>query len=481
MSRHSPSAAPFQPPLERALAQAHKIPTPRLIAMGLAALAAALLLFWSVAMGLIYEAKGGVQTIGRDSAPSIVAAQQIQTDLAAMAANVANAALTRGAASTQAWTAYQKAQAELSDHLVAAAQNITLGDAERKPIVTIETRLQVYEDLVGQARATLSASDAAKDAAPDRALTLIRQANLVMEDEILPAARALNDANAAALEQSWSARKAAFSRDFIGILGAGVPAMTVLAAMMRTFAARTRRRLNPLLISAALVLSLGLGWAAFGVNASAVALTHGKQDAFDSVRPIWMARAIAYGANADESFLLLDPLLKQAHALAFQSKIERLAGKGFVMSSERAQAIQYDRSVTSRSCKGDSKTAGLLGEELRNVTFPGECEAAVAAILALSNYLTVDDRIRAFEASGQRDQAIALCIGTKPGESNYVFDEFDRALERVIKINQPELERFIGEADDALRPLPFVVSLAALVSGALVFLGLRSLLLEYRA
>src|ERR1700735_3832549 len=108
--------------------------TPRLMQAGLAGLGLAVLLFWIVGAIVITDARQGVQTIGHDTAPSVVAAQAIRAHLSNLDAEAANAILTRGQAQVQAWKDYAAEQALLSDHLVSAAQNITFGDAEKKPI-----------------------------------------------------------------------------------------------------------------------------------------------------------------------------------------------------------------------------------------------------------------------------------------------------------------------------------------------------------
>ena len=156
------------------IAVLRNLTTPRLMQLGLAALALALALFWIVGVAVIVVAKQGVQTIGRDTAPSVIAAQAIRAHLGNMDANAANAALTRDQAQVQAWKDYATEQAVLSDYLVSAAQNITYGDAERKPIVAIATGVQTYVGLIGQARAIMATGDQRQNTIPDAALALIR-------------------------------------------------------------------------------------------------------------------------------------------------------------------------------------------------------------------------------------------------------------------------------------------------------------------
>src|SRR5580700_9244161 len=75
-----------------------RLSTPHVMQAGLAALGLALLLFWIVGAVVITDARQGVQTIGHDTAPSVVAAQAIRAHLSNLDAEAANAVLTRGQA-----------------------------------------------------------------------------------------------------------------------------------------------------------------------------------------------------------------------------------------------------------------------------------------------------------------------------------------------------------------------------------------------
>jgi hypothetical protein len=472
------------PPLAQIAADGRGISlsTPRLIHVGLAAMAASLLLFWGAGTGIVFEAKTGVQTIGHDTAPSIVAAQQIRANLADLNANAANAALTRGAAAAQAWSDYRNDQAALSDHLVSAAQNITYGDAERKPIVAIATRVQAYEDLIGQARALMAAADPSQTTAPEAALALVRQAASIMDGELLPAADALNNANETVLEQTWSSRKSAFLFDTVGLVGCGVPAVLILLLLQKLVSGRTRRIFNPMMMAATCIMIVGALWAGFGIESSANALTSAKQDAFDSVRAMWKSRSIAYSANADESFFLLDRSGQQGYLRQFQAKLGKLTWPAFTQEKPRGLFLSAIRNYEANDCTGQHQAfAGLFGDELGNVTFPGECKTAAGIYTTYAGYIAIDGRIRELEAAGQHDAAVALCIGSKPGESNYAFALFDTQIDRVIDINQREFDDLIARAADRLAPLPWIIGIASLLAGLLTLLGARPILNEYRA
>jgi hypothetical protein len=457
--------------------------TPRMMQLGLGALAASLILFWIVGANVIADAKQGVQTIGRDTAPSVVAAQQIRAHLSNMDANVANAALTRGETQTQAWKDYAAEQASLSDHLVSAAQNITFGDAERKPIIAIATGAQRYADLIGQAHAIMATGDQRQNTIPDAALALIRQADAMLTAALLPAAEALNDANETVLNDIWNSRKAAFVKENIGFVLAGLPALIILVVLQLFVTSRTRRLVNPGLLAATILMAGAIIWAEFAAGSAATALTSAKQDAFDSIRAMWKTRAIAYSANADESYFLLDSAHKQAYAAAFQKKMLELADKEFLAKPSRQQFLGAVSAFERRGCVNDGRAPfhGQLGAELLNVTFEGECGAAAGTYKALAVYLDIDSKIRDLEAAGQRDAAVALNVGVRPDQSNYAFDLFDKALGRVLEINQGAFNTSIAEADSRLAPLPWIVGVGGVLVALLALAGLRPRLNEYRS
>ena len=82
-----------------------------------------------------------VQTIGKDSEPSIVAAENIRSTLSDAHTSIINVFLTGEGPDGPGATEYRKSMAQANDHLVAAAQNITYGDEERRPILDIMDHL----------------------------------------------------------------------------------------------------------------------------------------------------------------------------------------------------------------------------------------------------------------------------------------------------------------------------------------------------
>ncbi len=83
---------------------------------------------------------------------------------------------------------------------------------------------------------------------------------------------------------------------------------------------------------------------------------------------------------------------------------------------------------------------GYLGAEFRNITFPGERRAAVAALLAFQRYERDDRTLRAL-ATKNLAAAVGYDTGTAPSQSDGAFNQYDAALSSVIAINAARLHR----------------------------------------
>ena len=355
--------------------------TPNLLkAGGVAVTFTALLLMLTVIAGARSH-RHQIQVIGRDSAPSIVAAQHISAALADMDASAADKDSSN----------FDKRRTEAATAIIAAAENITFGDAERIPIQKLAIGLAAYS-----------------------AVQNARQAQNIMDNDLLPAAAALDDANRKELEAVWAQQKTASERSLSLMIVAGILLGGVLLALQVFLAQRMRRTLNPGLFAATIAAWLFVVFAAQSFNTADRDLKVAKEDAFDSIIALWQARSVAYSANGDLSRALLDPANAAVYQKAFHEKDERVR--------------RY------------------IEDELKNITFPGELEAAEAT---KSNYLAKN------------------------------FAKFDDALGKTLKINQDEFERAIDRGFRDVANFEIIAAFATLAICVLAWLGLRPRLREY--
>lgn len=343
--------------------------------LGLLALAALELAVAIVAAGVHRRA---MQTVGNDTAPSILAAQRIKSALADMDASAANELLEASSVDD-----YDARREEAARALIMAAGNITFGDAERVPILTLQLGLGTYERAIQRARDLHERNDPAF-------LLSWREGAKLVDEKLLPAADALDRANNAVLEEQYEAQsnRSSAMRDLL--LLAGLLLIAGLIAAQVFLSRRMKRLLNAYLLAATFVAAGSLVYLESSMNREQRALRIAKEDAFTSIRTLWRARADAFWANGDESRYLLDSANGAVYEQSFYRKIAKLASPpaGITLQS----VLQAERS----GIKTQGFT-GFLSEEFDNITFQGERDAAIDSLVNLIRYMEIDARIRSME------------------------------------------------------------------------------------
>ena len=434
------------------------------------------LLLLAIVMGA-HVHRAAMQTVGKDAAPSIVAAQHIKAALADMDADEANEMLAPPNTANAATAGMAKRAPEADEALLAAAGKVTY-EAEYEPIKTLQVTGGIYNRLVQQAE------DMHDGGSPDY-VNAYRADAIIMDNDLLPAADDLDRANNRELQRTYHEEATGSTLTTILVALTGMAALAALIWLQVYLSRRTRRTVNPPLALATLLL---LGLAGYTLSALVIEqhqLKVAEEDAFESVHALWRARAVAYQANAEESRFLLDPEHAGDYTRAFADETALLVKKPAGMS--------YGQLVSTEAsgAKVDGFT-GYLADELNNITFKGEQSAALRTLAAFGEYMRVDGEIRRLEHAGQHQQAVTLCVGSEPGQSDYVFDQFDKALGETLAINQREFERAVDSglsavgslsgkltAGEILSTLEFKgVVLAGLIAG-LVVLGFAPRIKEY--
>jgi Tfp pilus assembly protein PilN len=337
-----------------------------------------------------------------------------------------------------------------------------------------------YQDLAGRA---MELNDRARAAAghPDpTALTEYRRATDLMRTTLLPAADRLVQANNAAFTRSYDQQRSALSTAESWTLGLGAALLTGLLALQVWLTRTFRRIVNPALAAATLLAVAFLALAGTLLPDQGEQLRVARHDAFDSVVALSRARAVVSDANADESRYLLDRDRAPQYQDAFQTASQQIA------ALPGADITGYDAALAAaiaayRADHTDIRFGGFYGTEFRNITFPGERQAAEQALTTYQSYQLDDRRIRTLVAAGRLNDAIAYGTSLAPGGSNAAFEAHDTALHRLIAINT---DAFTTAAHDGRNQLtfrtPLLAGTAALVL-LLCLLGVRPRLAEFRA
>jgi hypothetical protein len=427
-------------------------------------LALLVLLLIAVATGARVH-RSAMQTIGRDTASGIIAAQHIKAAVADMDADAADELLAPPNTVYSSIKGYEDQRFEAARALIAAAGDVVFGESELTPILAVQTGLGSYERLVQKARdlhqeRNSSAVDAYFDAAS------------LMDVGLLPAADLLDQANDAILERTYHRQTVAsfLARAFVA--AAGAAALLALLAAQVFLSQRMKRTLNPLLLTATLIT---VGLTAYSLEAmggSEHQLKVAREDAFTSINALWKARAIAYEAKSDESRYLLDPARAADPQRSFPTQAALVARPPEGMTPEQL--------LTSVRAGGhvDGFT-GYLADELNNITFPGEQEAAYQTLANWEQYLEADRRVRQIESAGQHQQAVSLSLGTESGQAVWAFNQFDQALATTLDINQHAFDASVSQGLSALSGLEIASSIMIAFTAALVILGLAPRIREY--
>ncbi len=410
--------------------------------------------------------RDAMQAVGMDTVPSIIAAQQIKSALADMDANAANQLLTPPRSASAASALYEQRRIEASEAMVVAARNITYGEAEEVPIDTLQTTSGTYQRLIQQA---IDFNDADQ---PDLAVRYYRHAASMMDNALLPAAEDLDQANHTVLEKAYREASLHSTLSLWFVLLAGLLALAALGAMQFFLLQRMHRLVNPMLLLATVLTLFLTVYSFFGMSREANRMRVAKEDAFHSIRALSRARAIAYSANDDESRYLLDPARAADYEADFLKKTRALVS----LPSSTPPARVVADAAHGASTPGFT---GYLADELNNITFPGERAAAIETFSTFEQYLAIDAEVRQLERSGQHPRAIELCIGASEGQSDWAFDQFDRASARTLAINRKAFDDAVREGLAAVDHLEWKAAVGAVLIAILAVLGLAGRIREY--
>jgi hypothetical protein len=428
-------------------------PTPRTMrAFQIVVWGLALLLFLA-GEGTLGRARGAMKTIGRDSAPSIIAAEEINFALADLDTNAANYLLGHAQHRGEAIATFETRRAQATRRLVDAAQNITYGDAEKQPILTMFQELGHYLELFAEARYRYDIGDL------PGAIETYRAATTLMHTKVLAAAVQLDAANRNYMDDVYSEQKrASGGAEGVAVVVGGALLGALVALQLFLFR-RTRRVMNPPIVIATILAFAFTADLVHGFGAAREDLRVAKEDAFESIHVLWRARAVAYDAKGDESRYLLDRAMAAMNEAAFVGHVADL----------------------TRSPEQEVPDHGLFADELHNITFDGERDAALEMTRSFRRYWNIDRQVRRLEASGQHDRAVQLSIGSGEDEAIVAFDRFDRALVRVEQINRTEFDRVIDDGDGMLRRAEIMDPAFAILIAVLTWFGLRARIKEYDA
>jgi len=462
--------------------------TPTAIKVCAAAVVLVSAVFAAVAAVTSSQVRSGFDAIGHTEAPQVVATNDLVYSLNDMDANLANILMVGdkqlgpGIDRASFTKLYEQDRADADHDLQLAAIHAGDTGAAAREVGQAFDALGSYEALAAQVLYSDSAhAGRAAGQVPTDEAALYAKATDLMQQTVLPAAKAVAAGNGEALETSYENRHGTAQAAQWRIVGAGVLALAALGGTQLFLTRRTHRLLNPAL-AAATVLTLGLTvWGAVSMSAAAEHLRGAKKDAFDSVAALTAAKALSTDANADESRIIVDPSRAAQYQDSYLAKSRQLmdVGSGATLQS-------YDTAVKSSldAYFGDPMKhpvlfGGYFGTELKNITFPGERAAAEQMLRTYQTY-ELDDRKLRQKIATDLPEAIRFDTSPASSDSDGAFVAYSGALQSVIDINQKAFDSSIAEGLSGMSPWPWVPFGGMALVVVLVVAGARPRLAEYR-
>jgi hypothetical protein len=432
---------------------------------------------------LLGQLRGEFQAMGQQDAPEADATTGLYFSLNDMDAQVANVLLVGG---DTALTANQSqdlatfasdrgtAGTDLEQATVAEAGNAA---AERQLGLLLDQMGQ-YAALAADALLASQQSHSAAGRAPAAATDNYQQATDLMQAGILPAVESLTTVSADRLDSAYQGGRTAARSGLAVVAVLGLLLVVALVTLQLYLGARFRRLANPALAAATALAIAFAAVTATRLNAESGHLTVARQDAYGSIQALTLARAVSYDANADESRYLVDPGRAAQYEQSFLSKSQQIVNVGPVDYAGYQAALDADVAAYTRD-NSVVRFGGYLGAEFRNITFPGERQAAVAALLAFQRYEQDDRTLRAL-AKSNLAAAVAYDIGTSPSQSDGSFNQYDAALSSVIAVNSTAFTTAVADGENGAADWDQVfAALSVLLLAALTLAGVRPRLAEY--
>ncbi|WP_224279184.1 hypothetical protein [Streptomyces sp. LS1784] len=445
---------------------------------------AALLAAGAVTAVVLGGARDGTDVIGHRAAPQVVRSADLYFALNDMDAQAADLLLFGAdpdytTLRTQTLDTYEQRRTQADTDLQSVAEAVAGDQSGQRAVQTVIGELGRYEALVARAQLLEDQAHAPVGRPSAEALAAYRQATDLLRQRLLPAVDEVTKANAVVVERNYTDQRDALADGWWWILLIGLVVLVALGLLQRVLAVRFRRRVNVPLAVTTLLTAVGLATALALTSRADHQLVVAKSNSFDSVIALSRARSVAYDLNADESRYLTDPARAAAYEQSFLDKTQafaRIDGTTLTTYNDRLAALA-DR---HRADHGQVGFGGYVGDELRNITFPGEQDAAERVLAAFQQYQRDDRKIRALNAEGRLKEAVTYDTGLTPGQSNADFGTLGAALDDNQAINQRAFDGAVSDTDGDLGVTTAGLGAAALVAAlALTALGVRPRLREF--
>jgi hypothetical protein len=420
------------------------------------------LFFVALAVGSS-TARDGLQVIGHDAGPQVLATAGLHLALSDMDAQVANALLMGngyGGQRDAAMARYERRRTEANQALLKSFELSGDNPAERRTVQSVLDELGRYERLAGQALLLDARSQHVPGRPPEDVVGIYRQATDLMRKVLLPQAYNLTLENGTIVRRTYDEKTVMVPLLRGAVVVAGLLALSCLIWLQVFLAKRFRRVFGPALLAATVITMAALIFGEVELGRDQVALRQAKSAGFDSMLTLARSRAISNSMHGDQSRYLLDKERADTYEHTFLDKSLSM------IYIEAGNLETYHDKVIRGS---DASFLGLLGPEL--VGRQGE-----DVIETYKRFQAWDMNFRGLVTSGQIDKAVAARLD----QVSVAFDAYDRAMQALADQHKNEFERAIRSGESALEELWLLLPFAMGGIGVLVAAGVWPRLKEYR-
>ncbi|GII05377.1 hypothetical protein [Planobispora takensis] len=468
----APAAPPAFPPRAGRLSRRLQSVPGRVLVITTAAVVALALLFGALSSSF-QSVRDGLDVIGHDAGPQVVATADLYFALSDMDTQVANVLLIGdehglGKGRQRALDVYEQRRSDAGRAVLQASALAGADPAERRTVRAVLDGLGRYERLA--ARAMLLDEQARHRAGPppQRVLEIYRQATDLMRLELLPMAYNLTLESGTIVRRAHEGQSSAVRLGQVLVAGAGLLALGGLLWLQIFLARRFRRVFNPALVVATVIAGMYTltGFTVLG-NETGI-LLEAKRDGFDSVLTLARARAVGNSMHGDQSRYLLDPERADTYEQTYLDKSQAVlfAPSGNLGAYYKAVAAGVD------DYPGRQPFLGLVGQESARSGLPGHEAAVVEVLRRYEEFQRADRTMRGLgprQAVEQRVDALEQRFG-----------DYDAALVELAGLHRTAFDRAVRGGEEQVEELWFLLPLAVISTAVLIVAGVWPRLSEYR-
>ncbi|WP_435107888.1 hypothetical protein [Nocardiopsis synnemataformans] len=448
------------------------------------------------------QTREDLHVLGVEAGPQALATTDLYLALADMDARVADVLLMGTdhdlrADREDALEGYEASRARANEALLQAA-SLTEEDedededsAERPNVKAVQDGMGAYEQLASRAQVLNDEARAPSGQVDGAALETYREATWLMHTELLPKAFNLGLEASADVRVNHGEGQSSVVLGMLWVSAAGAVAVAALLGLQLYLRVRFRRRFSAPLLAATAVAVLLTGGVVLVLTISGGQQREAKEEGLDAAMALSRAGAISTDMQADQSRYLLEQDMdddyqadnyQQVYFERAQQVLYRPADnlEEYYTAIDGVVAAYPDLpGAEGVDPEDDPGTLGYLGQRAKDALLPDR-EDELAEVLESYNALQAEDRaLRSAVGEGDLAGAVDIRMGVaRSGDG--AFQAYEDALAELTDLHEDAFDQGIARGEAALAPWTWLLPAATGLLLALVVLGIRPRLAEYR-